>query len=467
MSKALSVIFIVLFFSSCGGENEIAITENPVPVDNLTADTSIQSQQNWNEKPFADIDIPFREYNYNNKTGLKFELESGTVVEIPSKAFEDKNGNPVNENITVQYREFHSINDVMIAGIKMKYNEGDTMGGDFETAGMFEIRAFNGNDELQLKKDKTIDVDLASFKSGDFSNYQMNEATNNWEFIEKKDPQSNVLKKEKLTILDEKEAVLKAVCSIEPIEYSPTVETFDLDYDLGRFNELEFVSEAMWISAGDAKEKNELKKSLSGFDDMELTPTDSCNVFKLSVWKKDGIVNVKNKKTFLVSPVWTGPSLKRVKKNYAENVKALKELTDERNVTEREADLIRSFQLKGMGVYNCDRVLDYVKFVVISLAVIFKDKIKSFFYITNNGQVAIKYYDMSFDNFRFNPNSSNSIIAILPENKVAIVTEKQFADAYQIYKSDSSPDKVLKVELKSDNIPVADKKDFDNHVARY
>lgn len=468
MNKILFLLFFAFVFFACSDAENTSASTNSIDSTNVVAliDNN-KSQQNWQEKPFDHIEIPFREFNYNEKKGLRFEMETGTVVDIPANAFEDKTGKPVTENVTVKYREFHSVTDIILSGIKMKYNEGDTTDGNFESAGMFELRAFKGDEELQLKKDKSIRVDLASFKPGDFSHYQMNEGTNDWEFIEKKNSRPNTNKQKKIEILEQQSEELKSVCLIEPLAYTDKMEVFDLDYDLKRFSEMTFVNEAMWISVGNEKEKNELRHSLSGFDDMELIPTDSCNVFQLSVWKKDGINPVKNKKVFLVKPVWTGQALKRVKKNYTNNINLLKKITDERNVAEREADLWRSFELKGMGVFNCDRVMDFVKAIAVGLVVTFKDKIKSFFYITNNGSVAIKYYEPYLENFKFNPNSTNSIIAILPDNKIGIVSESEFAEAFKKYQSNTSSDKKLEVELKSDNIPVANKKEFEQHAPKF
>lgn len=215
------------------------------------------------------------------------------------------------------------------------------------------------------------------------------------------------------------------------------------------------------------KKKKQLEKSLSGFDDMELVPQDSCNVFQLNVWKKDGATSIRNKKSFRVMPVWSGKALKRVQKNYRENVRQMKELQDQRQVTEREADLWRSFELKGMGVYNCDLIMDYLKFVTVSLAVIFKDKIKSFFYITNNGTVAIKYYQSHFDEFKLNPSSTNSIIAILPDNKIGTVSEEEFAKAIDAYQRNTGTNKQLELQVIEEDLPVTNKASLEQHVARY
>lgn len=312
MKKLIFLIVACLTLITCQ-QNQ----EDEALFDDLTSDSvavTPTGQQTVFEPPFDGIDYPFQTYNYDSKKGLKFSLESGTLVEIPAHAFEDSEGNPVNENIEVKYREFHTVSDIILSGVKMKYNQADTVDANFESAGMFEIRAYGKENELKLRKDKTIKVELASYKDGDFKNYRMNEETTNWEFIDQKAPKKNTNKAKKIKEIDEQIAALESVCLIEPTEYKKGMEVFDLDYDLGRFPELDFVSEAMWICVGSAEEKKLLSHTLTGFDDLSLEPKDSCNVFELSVWKKNGTESILNKKTFQVMPVWAGKSLTRAKK---------------------------------------------------------------------------------------------------------------------------------------------------------
>jgi len=466
IQKPLYVILFLILFS-CGTDPASKVGADRAD-DSKTVTASVNDQvvDKWQEKPFRDLDVEFLEFKYNNKKGLEFNLPSGTAVKIPANAFQDADGKPVTSNVVVKYREFQNVNDIIIAGIKMKYSE-DSINGDFESAGMFEIRAFTGENELDLRKNKTVDVDLASFKSGAYNSYVMNEATNNWEFIDKQKAKPNKHKKEKLKEIDSTLKALTVTCVSEPTEFKGKMEVFDLDYDIDRFYEMDFVSEAMWIPVGDEKEKAQLRSSLSGFDDMQLVPaSEECNTFKLSVWKKNGINPVLNKKTFLVKPVFKGKSLSRAKKRYTEHVAELKKKGDERQVAEREADLWRSFQLKGMGVYNCDRIVDYIDFITLNLEIKYKDEVHSYYYLTGNGNVAVKYYPQYLSNFRFNPNSTNSIIAILPDNQVGVVSEKEFEKAYNVYLKDKSPDKKLRLDLRLKEEPVKNRKDFDQYVAK-
>lgn len=100
------------------------------------------------------------------------------------------------------------------------------------------------------------------------------------------------------------------------------------------------------------------------------------------------------------------------------------------------------------------------------MAVICKEKIKSFFYITNNGTMAIKYYEKDLAEFQVNINSTNSIIAILPGNKVGKVSEESFQQAISILEKNPGSNK-LELNVEVQDLPVSDKKSFETHVARY
>lgn len=469
MRILLHLLLLTYFISSCQSDfqqNDSSQNDSS-PLDSVITSQSNGSTQKVFDPPFAHLNIPFSTMTYNTKKGLNFDTPTGSHVEIPSHAFCDSEGNSIDEDIEINYREFHSITDVMLSGINMKYSEGDTVGADFETAGMFEIRAYHKGQELKLKHNKTIRVDLASFKAGSFNHYHMNDSSGNWEFLETKSANENTRKLDRISALDNKLKNEVTLCNFEPQKYESGMQLFDLDYDISRFQELSFVNDAMWICVGDENEKKLLEKTLSGFNDMSLEPADSCGVFKLKVWRKNGSESITNEKTFHVSPVWSGKALDRAKLRVQESIANLKRLRDARQIAEREADLVRSFELRGMGVFNCDRILEMIKFITVPLVLKFKEKIQSFFYITNNKTVAIRYWDPQYPEFKVNPNSTNSIIAILPDNKIGTVSEEAFEKALKKFKANPDKGSTFELELIESPLPVTDKKNFEQHVARF
>lgn len=109
-------------------------------------------------------------------------LGNGNHIIIPPAAFETMNGTPVKGNITITYREFKDPLSIFLSGIPMKYDSGG-QNHLFQSAGMFEITASQENASLQLKKDKTIQVQFAPVDNGGYQFYRLNESDGNWSHV--------------------------------------------------------------------------------------------------------------------------------------------------------------------------------------------------------------------------------------------------------------------------------------------
>lgn len=453
---------------ACQSEQVNEAKMNPQTSDQKTTSITdvVQKQEKWKETPFASAEKPLLTFNYDSKKGGEYQLETGTFIAVPKNAFKRKDGSQVEGKVSLKYREYHTVDEIILSGINMKYEEGDTTG-DFESAGMFEIRAFDGDEELELNEGKTIDIDLASFKSGDFKHYKMNEAANTWEYLEESTAKINP-RKQQAPLTPEAEAIkeqLEEICINEPIAFDPENDRiFDIGYDFYRYPELKMFNEAMWKAANPEEEQKIERALRQEYDDMEILPSEDCNTFEFTVWNRTLTGEISNKQTFKIMPVWTGKAFKNAKKDYKKRVKeweeAVEEISQNRQINEREADLVRSFRLKGMGVFNCDRILEYTKFVIVGLAITCKEKIKNFFHITLNNSAAVKYYNPMDDGFKYIPNSKNSIMAILPDNKVGVATDEMFQNAYEQYRSNPSPDARLELELEIQDKEINTANDF-------
>ncbi|MCG8574303.1 MAG: hypothetical protein MI810_05405 [Flavobacteriales bacterium] len=470
MKTPITYLFLcsIFLFVACSDEtsnqNETAIvTDQTVSEEEIP---TFDKQESMIDRPFEGVDIPFQTFTYDNGQTNVYEISTGSRIEIPKDAFRLANGKKVEGDITIQYREMHDLEDIMISGIKMSYEEADTSG-DFESAGMFEIRAKSNGEELKLADGKKIKVDFASYKEGDFKSYAMNEATANWEFIEEKPAVKNIRKFEKIQEAESRLEELEMVCHVEPQELKSTDNVVDIDYNFNDYPNLEIFRSAMWIIAGGKVEENRFNRISQSYDRLEIEEADSCNYFNLKLFKKNNGEWEEN--TFLARPVWGGKAYKKAKKNYKKKIKEYnklqKKLKRQRETAEKEADLVRSFVLKGMGIYNCDRIMNFITFGAASLVLICKEKIKNFFLITLNRQASIKFYNPTVADFKYDPNGTNSIIAVLPGNKVGVVSEKAFAKAVEKLKGDESDKLELELEIKPH--PVKSKADLQNCRPRF
>ena len=109
----------------------------------------------------------------------KFALANGSELIIPEEAFVNQKGEKIQEDIEIKYREFHKAAEIIASNIPMEYDSAG-VSYPFESAGMFEIRAFQTNgQEVFMAKDKSIQVNMAADgQEGSFNHYYLEEKTN-------------------------------------------------------------------------------------------------------------------------------------------------------------------------------------------------------------------------------------------------------------------------------------------------
>ncbi len=114
----------------------------------------------------------------NTTTTLAFNDKS--ILSIPSGAFVDKNGKTVTEDITIAYRSIRSPEEILSSGIPMDFDSGGQTN-LFKTNGMFEIRAYSGNEEVQIKNGSSLSLNyLTKPDSTKYNLYLINDQTGKW-----------------------------------------------------------------------------------------------------------------------------------------------------------------------------------------------------------------------------------------------------------------------------------------------
>lgn len=132
--------------------------------------------------PFPALNPAFTNYEFDAEEGTKIEYPTGSTITIPPNALVDDAGNAVKGKVKLQYRELHSVLDVLTSGVPLSY---DSAGAQYhlQTAGMFDIQASQGESPLQIAEGKNIDVRFASFQQGDqYSFYQFDKKKGTWVF---------------------------------------------------------------------------------------------------------------------------------------------------------------------------------------------------------------------------------------------------------------------------------------------
>ncbi|WP_156039774.1 hypothetical protein [Aureispira sp. CCB-QB1] len=378
--------------------------------------------------PIQGLDIPFQSYSVATSDGMTIETATGTTIEIPANAFVDKDGNPISGNVEIKFREFHDATDIIASGIPMHNPE---TGEYMETAGMFEIKGEQAGQEIFVKGDKDIKVNLASFNEGNqFNFYKLGPKDCRWEDKGTAAATPNVKKQERLAALD---AALPPV-PVKPRKHS-NVENFvfDLDVNYSMFPELKTFKGVVWEYAGEGKnpEKNEWIFS-SDWDKIKLEKSPT-GYFELILSNKE-----KDFKT-LVRPVLSDENYEEALAAFTETkMKAYNEVKkaqkDERERLVAQANLVRTFNVGGFGIYNWDiwhkpgrtRCAAQPKFDELAKVNSDINKKISYFLVMGKQHSVVRYRPTDLSKFSFDPVDENALLAILPEGKVAIFSAKDF-----------------------------------------
>lgn len=370
-------------------------------------------------KPFESFGVAFHEYIYNSGKTNVIDFHTGSKITIPNAAFVDKNGNEVTKGIKILYREFHSVAEIIASGINMNYKDGS-----FESAGMFEIRAFKDDKELQLKDGKSIQVDLASYKNEDgFGNYYMNEKKG-WSSTPDGEILPNEDKKTQLAELKNKIDSLEKVCVIKPQIYNPQKDQIiDLNLESHIYDELGFLSDAMWKIIDEGDQFDKVKYGRVKWTNMQLEPKE-CNSYtvKLDNWTYANRDN-KTEVEFEAEPVWSEVIIKDKMDSYGKRKNELdrsyREKMIKRKQHAKEADILRTFNVNNMGIWNSDRIINREGYLAFHPKFNFPEELETdiaVFLIVNESFV-IKYYS-PHEEMKIDPKQDNCLMAVLNGDRV-------------------------------------------------
>ncbi|MBX3164601.1 MAG: hypothetical protein KF900_08970 [Bacteroidetes bacterium] len=145
------------------------------------------STQNKNtafvKAPSSALKTNYTAYKVNNAKGGSVTHTTSSKIKIPKNSFVDKNGKDIIGDVTIEYKEFHDMGDIIANGIPMAYDSAGTKY-NLETAGMFDIRGYQNGEPVFIKPDKNIEVELASQTAEDrFNQYYLDTVKRNWQYI--------------------------------------------------------------------------------------------------------------------------------------------------------------------------------------------------------------------------------------------------------------------------------------------
>ncbi len=136
-------------------------------------------------KPSEKLKIKYTSYTVNNNKGGQFTHPTSSKIKIPKNTFVDKNGKDVIGDVTIEYREFHDVGDIIASGIPMKYDSAGTAY-NLESAGMFDIKGFQNSEPVFIKPEKSVQIEFASVNNENrFNQYYLDTVAKNWQYLKK------------------------------------------------------------------------------------------------------------------------------------------------------------------------------------------------------------------------------------------------------------------------------------------
>ncbi len=418
MASAAAVVIAVSTISLWPGGNDDNLTndENQNRIEAVEENQLATLEKKTIKPPVPELDIPFNKYQTNGNKETVIEHFTGSEITIPAHAFIDREGNEVKGDIRIEYREFHDVVDQVLCGIPMTYeHEGSEH--QFESAGMMQIFAYQGDQRVFLDPEKPINVKMRSNYKGDHYNlYEFDTAAGEWLDIGKdqvviesgSDPEpaqdyaDNVKDVEQMTVAqvvpqeskrvdvakDELAVIKKDISSMEktkpvsPKKANPKRYSFDIDIDPKEFPELKNFTKVLFEV--DPKSRFEANYYETQWTDIELSSKEN-GLYEMTLWRG------KTKKSFEVYPVFDEKNFASAKRQFENDMKQYKtdlaqRRTDEKNKQKELKDLIermedayaarmaaikkqqeqvrtifasqdkvyRVFQAKNFGTFNCD-----------------------------------------------------------------------------------------------------------------
>ncbi|MDQ3108669.1 MAG: hypothetical protein M3R17_02145 [Bacteroidota bacterium] len=445
-----------------------ALTNNQTPSNSFT------SSKRKIAPPLPGLTVRNLAYKFKSALGSTFTHTSGTKVTFPANAFADANGNPVNGNVEIQYREFRDQVDFFLSGIPMQYDSSQHTY-QFVSAGMMEISGFINGQPVFLAKGKTVNVEFASKNpSTQFNLYRFDTLAGNWNYLgkdrvvltpeQKMDSASLVTQALKTNgkmcgFINEMQKPLEPLkplkadkrknrftIAINPLEFPEMKEykdmVFEVDESNQRFDRAWY--KVTWESIKLSKTvENKYKIALAKegkvvmldvypvYNDKNFETEMAAYNVRFTEYKKqlDQYNQLQEQKKARANGIFdngNGTIVKAVDGGFMYYTKP--DPKDEKKAEE----IMRCFTISGFGVYNMDAVEELPVGGIVTLTMngddgkLFSD-FATIYHVDRNKNSLFNYHNENpVTEFHFNPKSSNLIWAV-KDGKLFYADNEQFA----------------------------------------
>lgn len=421
------IIPAVLVIAACDSTNKESVAES----ENLekTLVSVINPLEGTDEKPLSFV--------VSATKAQTIDLGNGGSIEFPDNAFVDQKGKPVKGKVDIKWQEFHTLGDILMSGIPMKYDSSGVQY-DLVSGGMFTINASQKGKPVEIAPSKKVNVSVASIQDTPCYNfYEIDEKTGVWNYETTKVG----------TPIQSETASVKESYSVPDL--------LDVTLNTRSFPELAKLDIVGWEVKRPLRdgEKNVLKLESTK---LRLVRTDSLG---LTLEAKTAanqtlrypIAPYTMEQALLVS----NANKEAMSQGFAAARQHAAEMLAGR--------VIRSIEIDNFGTYNWD--FAYKRANSKRLIASFKlpknvdPSLVSLFLLSPEENAIINFNPAGDNNFSFDPNMKNCLIAILPGNKVVSLSNEGFNHARTLKNGQT-----CEFTLKETGIKLKSSKDIMNHM---
>ena len=435
--------------------------ENKKNTDETVAVTKKEEVKPVVQSPFKNVDVAYDKFTVQPNSDVTLTAPSGSKIHIASNSLTDTAGNPINEPISISYREFMSPSEIMAAGIPMMFT--DQVAGikkPFQSAGMFELLAETASGKkVVVNNENPVNVELATNVSdAGYSNFYLNNTTGEWVYSGEETKNENRLKVDinnqlkKLKnvsgflgkdffvfdgaelldkyLNDDYDKIYKHKYDKKPLpdgllKYGMKAMNV-YSYEMVKLNRLDVpASLVIWENINHnefpkwTKEKVVTVKNLDG-NIYELTISDGKKKPTLFKTKAKAVMTIKS--LFKFEPeMWS--------KNYEE---ALGEIKKQEDALATMKDVYRTLQVNAFGIYNCDRFYSNPESFTVKVNCVLPGSKNGFvpenvFYVSKKERLSINYKLSNEILMTLCDDKTAALYTVLEDNTLAVVSAEELS----------------------------------------
>jgi hypothetical protein len=357
----VAVTGTILFFAT-GPQNENGSDKKTAAVATASHTASPYADETPCVKsPTPQIDVTEKQFTIHSDRDTVLYYETGSSIRIKAHSLLAGNGNPVQGDVIIRYREFHNPVEVFASGIPMQYDSAGKPW-NLQSAGMIEITAWQGNQQVAVHPEHPLTIEMKSGRpDGGFNVYYLDTAKRNWNYKGRDElmaqtskqsnvkqsnvKQSNVKQSNVKPVVEKLDSVkikkeLQASLPMKPRHLNPKAFSFTLDVIESEFPELA-VYEKNKFEVEDKNNVFDNKIYSMEWEDASLRTITAGEKYELTLTR--GAI----RKTFNVIPVLEGKDYTAAqevyRKKYREYEDKLKNRLQEekRKIEKEKAELSR------------------------------------------------------------------------------------------------------------------------------